>query len=101
MPRIVPSQVVAFIEQLFPILRKSTEIQKEADWSLIRRNIVPLMAIIELVEQVPDELLPIEASDYSNLIIGLSAIRHAISRWQTGDYKVTDDQDVEISVLSY
>jgi hypothetical protein len=47
------------------------------------------MAIVDLVEQVPDELLPIDASDYSHLMVGLSAIRHAISRWQAGDYSVT------------
>jgi hypothetical protein len=77
MPRVVPSQVVGLIERLFP-----PENQHKQGFSLVREDSGRFMAILELIEKIPQELITIDAPDYTDLIIGITTLRSAISQWQ-------------------
>jgi hypothetical protein len=83
MPRVVPSQVVAVIERWFP-----SDIQRRQEFSLNRENAGQLMAIIDLIEKIPQELITIEGRDYNDLTIGLGILRNAFSQWQQRDYQI-------------
>jgi hypothetical protein len=83
MPRVVPSQVVAVIEGWFP-----SDIQRRQEFSLNRENAGQLMAIIDLAEQIPQELITVEARDYNDLVIGINIIRSAFPQWQMRDLQI-------------
>jgi hypothetical protein len=72
MPRVVPSQVVAVIEEWFP-----SDIQHKQEFFLNRDHAGQLMAIIDLAERIPQELITVEARDYNDLVIGINIIRSA------------------------
>jgi hypothetical protein len=83
MPRVVPSQVVAVIEQWFPL-----EIQRGQNFSPNRDNTGQLMAIIDLMEQIPPELITLDSPKYNDLVIGLNIFRGAFPQWQMRDYPI-------------
>lgn len=68
MPRVVPSQVVAFINSgLFPDVYDPTQ--------LFSIDLAHLSGLIDLVEQIPDELLTMDNEAYQSLICGKARIR--------------------------
>jgi hypothetical protein len=83
MPRIVPSQVVEFIDRVFPSAKqqKNTQLGR---FSIDKGYQNELAAIIELVEQVPSELIILDTENYIEFLISISAIRNAINGWITG-----------------
>jgi|ERR687896_910728 hypothetical protein len=83
MPRVVPSQVVQVIDQWFTL-----KTQKSQEFALRRGHAGQLMAIIELVEQIPQQLIMLDSQDYNALVIGLSIIRSAFPQWQLRDYDI-------------
>ena len=72
MPRVIPSQVVNVIERWFPL-----ETQHNPNFSLNRQNTGQLMTIIDLVQQIPQELITVNDSDYMDLVIGINIIQGA------------------------
>ena len=72
MPRIVPSQVVAFIDLVFP----GTGIN-----NLGRGNSGQLSALQELISKVPDELLTMNSEAYAGFICGCAHIREKLAVW--------------------
>ena len=52
MPRIVPSQVVLFIDSVFPQDSQQVKLRNIGDANLA--------AVLDLVEQIPDELLTMD-----------------------------------------
>jgi len=85
MPRVVPSQVVDVIDQLFPAAKNQKDTQQNR-FSLSRSNQNELAAIIELVEQIPSELITLDQKDYTGLQLAITAIRNTIPTWQLRDY---------------
>lgn len=75
MPRIVPSQIVALIDQNLsnPHLSRL---------SMGHDNVAGLTAIARLIDELPSEFLTISGSDYSDLVCGVEAIRNAVAFWQ-------------------
>ena len=55
MPRIVPSQVVELIDQMFPGAKDQPD-SKQKRFSIARDHAFSVAAIIDLVEQIPPEL---------------------------------------------
>ncbi len=73
MPRVVPSQVVSFIDSVFPPDSAETRM-----YSLDPAN---LSAALDLVEEIPDELLTMDQEAYGSLIRNKARIRHILATW--------------------
>ncbi len=85
MPRVVPSQVVEFIEGFFPF--STTEDKcRNLSFGVGPKEASGLTAIIDLVQQVPHHLIALEGREYAALITGLAAVRNAVSWWQEGGH---------------
>src|SRR5688572_5052341 len=76
MPRAVPSQVVALIDDQFANARTSTDFQAHND------SAPKFAAIAELARSIPSELLQVSGSDHSDLILALTILEHAASTWE-------------------
>lgn len=73
MPRVVPSQVVAFINSLWPA---STDLN-----NLHRGQAGQLSGLVDLVEQIPGELLTMDTAAYTLFICGKAHIRQKLLTW--------------------
>jgi len=85
MPRVVPSQVVDLIDQIFPAAKDQIDSQHKR-FSLDRTYQNELAAIIDLVEQIPPELIKLETKEYSALQLAVTAIRNTIPTWHVRNY---------------
>ena len=81
MPRVVPSQVVEFMGNFFPFAANESE-SRNQEIGIGSREVSGLAAIIDLVQQIPHQLIALEGPQYAALITGLAAVRTAVSRWQ-------------------
>jgi hypothetical protein len=79
MPRVVPSQVVAAIGQLFP------HVHAGGDFNLFQVNRPEVLALFDLIDRIPPELMPLDTHDFVQLVIGLNYLRGAITHWATHD----------------
>src|SRR5437879_2110383 len=78
MPRVVPSQVVEFIAQVFPWATRQDADQVAP---LDGGSAAPLAGLVELVARIPEELLVLDGPDYSAVVAGVAAIRSALAMW--------------------
>jgi hypothetical protein len=72
MPRVVPSQIVDFIDAQFPLARS----QQQQNVDPIQRDKVT--ALIRLVEELPDELLVMDREAYARFVLRVSTIKSAL-----------------------
>lgn len=82
MPRVVPSQVVAFIDQTFPFATSQGE-GKSHRINLTMQHSSGLSGLVHLADKIPEELLVLDTAQYSTLICCVAAIRNAILTWQS------------------
>lgn len=82
MSRVVPTQVVALIDELFPFATTQTEDEQETI-TVNLDNARRLRAIVDLVREVPDELMILEGPSYTNLVLSVTTITTAVSAWLT------------------
>jgi hypothetical protein len=75
MPTIVPSQVVALIDQVFPDARVAPKFR------VYSGSAATLSAIVDLTENIPGELITISGEDYTDLVHGLRALAQSVTRW--------------------
>jgi hypothetical protein len=80
MPRIVPSAVVNLIDREFPWANIRT-----ASGELAVGSGAQLRALVDLVSQIPDELITIDEEKYAQLITATAAIRQALEIWTYRD----------------
>lgn len=73
MPRIVPSELVKIIDRIFPQLPGAP--------GLGRGNAGQLSALVNLVNELPDELLTMDNDSYAGLICGVEHIRQTLAAW--------------------
>lgn len=85
MPRIVPSQVVDVIDQIFPTAKDQKD-TKDSRFSVDKEHQNELAAIVELVEQIPSELLALDPNDYMALKLAVTAIKNTIPEWRLRNY---------------
>ncbi len=80
MSRVVPSQVVAVINKLFPslIAQKDNSAQ---EITLDYGHLYPVSAIATLADQVPQELITLNPDDYVAYTASLAAIKSAVEVW--------------------
>lgn len=75
MPRVVPSQVVALIDQVFPHARATPK------FPVYSGHAASLSAIVSLTDDIPEELIAISGDDYADLVHGLESLGHSVDRW--------------------
>lgn len=86
MPRVVPSQVVELIDSMFPWA--AHERQEYLPQTLGIRDAAKLAALVSIVEEVPSNLITLDAAHYTNLVCSVAAIKNALNLWphQGGSY---------------
>ena len=83
MPRVVPSQVVDLIDQLFPFIADGSEPNR----TLEHGSLLQLAAVLELIDRLPQELITLGPDQYVAFVKSVAAIRAVIPRWQGGSPK--------------
>jgi hypothetical protein len=73
MTRVVPSQVVELIEQTWPTAADNM-IVHSADGG-------PISGVVQLVSEIPSELITLSGKDYSEFITSIQALTYALDRW--------------------
>ncbi len=86
MARIVPSTVRKFIEDE-PALANCASQDPTKQPQLGHLQAFELSALLYLLDQVPNELMPTDPDAYMDLVLGANAIRHAVEVWRSGDQK--------------
>src|SRR2546426_11449751 len=82
MPRVLPSQVVALIDRMFPFAATQID-QQGARVSLGLAHSHALAAILDVTDQIPRELIIVDGDQYVAFTSSTTAIRTAISIWQS------------------
>ena len=85
MPKVVPSQVVEVIDQVFPAARNQKNSQ-QSRFSVDRTYQNEVAAIVELVDQIPAELLILAPKDYTALQLAVTALKNTIPNWRLRSY---------------
>ncbi len=79
MPRVVPSQVVSYLEATFPITKEKRYSKVE----LNPQSIIALRTILEMCQEIPDELITLEGPGYVDYRTGLTGLRTEIEDWSS------------------
>ena len=81
MPRVVPSQIVALIDKLFPWAKN----QKEDDHreAVTKEQSCSVAAVLDLVQQLPPEFITLTSDAYSELVASIAGLRTQIENWQS------------------
>jgi hypothetical protein len=82
MARIFPSQVVRIIDQVFPRVAEQSR-NPSARIVFSSTEASSLAVVIDLVEQIPEELIVLETQDYATLKASLTFIKSMIHTWVT------------------
>ncbi len=77
MPRVVPSQVVSLIDQLFPQYRAGTT-NRNLWYNQVWERCYGLQAVLDLTDQIPSSLIILNDQDYSVLVSSIAAIRNVM-----------------------
>jgi hypothetical protein len=85
MPKVVPSQIVEVIDQIFPKAKDQKDSQQDR-FPVTRANQNELAAIVDLFEQIPGELIILDQKDYTALRLAVTAIKNTIPAWNLRDY---------------
>src|SRR5256885_1917149 len=84
MPTVVPSQVRSFIDTEFRYIPRENTPQSQI-LPLSSTVCGSLRALVSLVEKIPNPLLPVDPSDFGDLISSLESIRHAVAMAERQD----------------
>ena len=85
MPKVVPSQVVEVIDQVFPKAKDQKDTQ-QGRFSVDNAHQNELAAIVELVNQIPAELIKIDPKDYTALQLAVTAIKTTLPTWNSRNF---------------
>ncbi len=80
MPRVLPSQVVAIIDQM--TAGSGWNLEANPNVLLEQGHLGTVATLLGLAEQVPEELLVISGEKYLGLLAALGALRAAVGAWQ-------------------
>jgi hypothetical protein len=75
MARVVPSQIIALIDENLPANNLQT-------LSINHSTVAAVTAITRLIDELPTELVTISGADYGDLVCGVEAIRNSVAFWQ-------------------
>jgi hypothetical protein len=79
MRRIVPSQICAFIERMFP-----EHLAHDPNARLDSGNAAALLALVEMLDAIPDELLPDDIGDLERILAAKHAVSASVQKWGLG-----------------
>lgn len=79
MPRVVPSMVVEFIDCVYEFARKPPPHTAYID----RVQSSRVAAILDLVRELPSQLLQISGEDYTLYVTSVSALENALEIWRS------------------
>jgi hypothetical protein len=82
MPQPVPSRVVTLIDLLFPAA-STQEDRPDRRFPVEKADRSRLAAILDLIDQLPPELIQLEVEDYSNFVVSVSVIKSRLEIWLT------------------
>jgi hypothetical protein len=85
MPRVVPSQIVEFIDQTIPKAKKQTD-EGGKGFSLNRPDQHSCVALVKLIDQLPGELLVLPGQHYIELVASVEAIKDTLEIWKLREY---------------
>jgi len=77
MTRVVPSQAVAFIDQVLPEAKD----KPDEHYRLGNERAGQLRTIVQLANRIPPELLKISGEDYTNFVAGVASLEHILQLW--------------------
>ena len=77
MPRTVPSQIVELIDETFPTAAKEEDTRPGQEHAPV------LAGIVRLAQEIPEELLQISGADYTDFVVGLVGLDHAVKLWES------------------
>jgi hypothetical protein len=80
MVRIMPSQVVQTIDELFP-----HAINPSSRGMLLAQHSSRLLGILNLVRSIPEELITLNPADYADLVLAESTIEEHMALWRNRD----------------
>jgi hypothetical protein len=83
--RVAPSQIVAIIDRQFP---EAHPTKADTMSVLIQGHRPIIVALLDLVDLVPQNLLMVNVEDFAALRMALSAMRSAVEQWTHHDYKL-------------
>jgi hypothetical protein len=83
MTRIVPSQIIETIERLF-----TGESNGVGTVALSHERLFHLQAIVDLLRQLPSELLAVSAAEFADLTVALAAIESTLLRYHHGQFPI-------------
>ena len=73
---------MTFIDQVLPEVREQQK-GGESKVTLERAHVGIVSGIVSMVDEIPEELLPSDATHYTELLAALSALRAAVGMWQS------------------
>jgi len=85
MPRVVPSQIVEFIDLTFPKAKKQTD-EGGRGFSLNRPDQHPCAGVVDLIAQLPAELLVLPGERYTEFVVSVAAIKDTLEIWKLRDH---------------
>jgi hypothetical protein len=91
MPRVVPSQIVALIDDAFP------QAKTDLRFPVYLGNAATVKALVDLCQMIPPELITISGADYSDYVRGVASLETALNRWI---HRGGDDPPTEIRKMS-
>lgn len=87
MPRVVPSQIVAFIDELFPQFHPGS--QGRTIWvNLNIEDCYRLQGVLGLIDQMPPEMIVLNSREYSAFVCSVSAIRTVMANPKPGGHGI-------------
>ncbi len=82
MSRVLPSEVVTAIDQMFPWAAKQQERSQRSIEFKRGHTSVCLAAIVDLVREIPSELIVLQSAQYAELVASVAAIRIVLDTWK-------------------
>jgi len=85
MPKVVPSQVVEAIDQVFPNAKDQIDSQ-QGRFSVDRTYQNEVAAIVAFFDQIPSELIKLDPKDHTALQMAVTAIKNTLPLWNFRNY---------------
>jgi hypothetical protein len=88
MSQVVPSQVVTYIEGAFAEIRRLPPNKPLKTLHVDKVVAARLNGLVELIRQIPQELILLYGDDYSNFIANFGAVEVVLARWRNGGNQI-------------
>lgn len=80
MPRVVPSQIVEVIHQLYPFTAIEAAGGQKIHFAATESS--KLAGIVDLIERTPEELIVLNPKEYAHFVACVGAMRNALEVWR-------------------